>query len=175
LKNGKQYGSKASAYQVLVREKRENWSQDGMRLLSTTPALTADFAYHAGEFKFHNPMTGSEDVGADIRGNFFDSAQFAIDNNWSQEDHDYVVQVLDELCNRDPEHIWHLEKAKLPAPWPTYDDTPHGKVVELAQTLGLTAEALQYEKENKARPSIIEGLTAAAPQEPEVVDELVAS
>lgn len=177
IKNGKIYGSKASAYQVLVRPERKVWSQDGAVLIDTHPPLTAEFAYHGGEFKFQNHLTGAEDIGADIRGNFFDSAQQAFDKGWSQEDHDTVVKVLDGLCNTVPEYIWHVEMAKAAAPWPTYDTTPYGKVAELAVTLGLTAEALNYERENKARQSVIEGLEAALPKEAstETAEELVAS
>ena len=54
ITNGKIYGSKASAYQVLVRPKRDVWNVDGTVLMDTIPPLTAEFAYHGGEFKFHD-------------------------------------------------------------------------------------------------------------------------
>lgn len=174
IQNGKVYRSKAAAYQVLVRPKRDIWNHDGSVLMDTVPPLTAEFAYHGGEFTFDNPLTGAKDVGADIRGHFFDSAQQAEEKGWSQEEHDMVVKTLDRLCKQTPEYVWEVTIEKATAPWPTYDDTPHGKVVELAVTLGLVSEALVYEEQNKARKSVVEGLTAALAPE-ETVDELTAA
>lgn len=58
-----------------------------------------------------------------------------------------------------------VEAVKAAKPWPSYDDTHHNKVVSLAAELGLVAEALAYEQENKQRPTVIEQLEAALPTE----------
>jgi hypothetical protein len=160
IQNGKIYGSKASAYQVLVRPPKNVWNHDGSVLMDTVPALTAEFAFHGGEFTFHNPLTGSQDVGADIRGHFFDSAQQAAEKGWSQEEHDIVVKILDQQCQRTPEYVWEVTVQKAQAPWPTYDKAHHNQIPVLAEQLGLVAEALVYEQQNQNRPSVVEKLTA---------------
>jgi hypothetical protein len=175
IKNGKVYGSKASAYQILVRPKRDKWNHDGTVLMDTFPPLTAEFAYHGGEFSFHNPLTGSQDVGADIRGHFFDSAQQAEEKGWSQEEHDAVVNAVDRKCKTEPEYVWEVTMAKAEKPWPTYDDTHHNQIATLATTLGLVAEALVYESENKNRDSVTEKLREALPIAPVGDEEFVAA
>lgn len=157
--NGKRYHSSIAAYQVLVRPERKVWNRDGDVLIDTVPPLTAEFAYHGGEFAFDNTLTGARDVGADIRGFFFDSALQAEEKGWSQEEHDLVVSTLDKLCDRTPEYIWHHEAARIEAPWPTYDQTHHNTVPQLAEQLGLVDHALQYEQQNLNRPSIVAKLT----------------
>lgn len=159
IKNGKVYGSKASAYQVLVRPRKDIWNHDGSVLIDQRDPLTAEFAFHGGEFTFHNPLTGSQDIGADIRGHFFDSAQQAEEKGWTQEEHDMVVAALDRKCKTESEYVWEVTLSKVAAPWPTYDTTPHGQVVTLAEQLGLVAEALAYEQQEKNRPSVVEKLT----------------
>jgi len=175
IKNGKVYGSKASAYQILVRPKRDKWNHDGTVLMETFLPLTAEFAYHGGEFTFHNPLTGSQDVGADIRGHFFDSAQQAEEKGWTQEEHDLVVNAVDRKCKTEPEYVWEVTLAKAEKPWPTYDEMHHSKIVETAITLGLVAESLAYEEQNKNRPSIVEGLTDALPAVTSGDEEFVAA
>lgn len=159
IKNGKVYGSKASAYQVLVRPRKDIWNHDGSVLIDTRPALTAEFAFHGGEFTFHNPLTGSQDIGADIRGHFFDSAQQAEEKGWTQEEHDSVVNALDRQCVATSEFVWEVTMAKVVAPWPTYDSAHHNTIPQLAETLGLVGEALAYEQQEKNRPAVVEKLT----------------
>jgi hypothetical protein len=159
IKNGKTYRSKASAYQVLVRPKFDQWNQDGSVLINTRPPLTAEFAYHNGEVRFQNPLTGQMDTGADIRGHFFDSAAQAEQKGWTQDEHDEVVAVLDRLCASDPEHIQPHSAAKAEKPWPTYDAAHHNQIPVLAEQLGLVVEALTYEQENANRPSVVEKLS----------------
>lgn len=159
ITNGKVYGSKASAYQVLVRPRKDVWNHDGSVLLDTIQPLTAEFAYHGGEFTFHNPLTGSQDIGADIRGHFFDSAQQALEKGWTQEEHDMVVNALDRKCQTEPEYVWEVTLATVTAPWPTYDKAHHNQIPVLAEQLGLVAEALAYEQQQQQRPSVVAKLT----------------
>jgi hypothetical protein len=58
-----------------------------------------------------------------------------------------------------------VEEVKAARPWPSYDDAHHNKIASLAAELGLVAEALAYEQENKQRPTVIEQLEAALPTE----------
>jgi hypothetical protein len=174
IKNGKVYRSKAAAYQVLVRPEIKKWDATGSVVIDRIPPLTAEFAYHGGEFPFRNDLTGAMDMAADIRGHFFDSAQQAEDKGWSQEEHDIVVKVLDGLCVKAPEYIWEYSAPKVEKPWPTYDDTHHKQIPTLAETLGLVAEALQYEQQNKNRGEVVERLTAMLEQ-PAEAEELTAA
>lgn len=76
-------------------------------------------------------------------------------------------QAENMLLNNDAYTVEYIavEEVKAAKPWPSYDDTHHSKVVALASELGLTAEALAYEKEReKPRPSVIEQLEAAVKQ-----------
>lgn len=173
VKNGKVYGSKASAYQVLVRPRKDVWNSDGSVLLETRPALTAEFAFHGGEFTFENTLTGATDVGADIRGHFFDSAQQAIEKGWTQEEHDVVVLMLDQLCERTPEYVWEVSLSKAVAPWATYDEMHHKQIVPTAEATGFVVEALAYEQQNKNRAEIVERLTELvnASQEQDVAED----
>jgi hypothetical protein len=58
-----------------------------------------------------------------------------------------------------------VEEVKAVRPWPSYDDAHHNKIASLAAELGLVAEALAYEQENKQRPTVLEQLEAALPTE----------
>lgn len=174
IKNGKVYGSKASAYQVLVRPRKDIWNHDGSVLMDTREPLTAEFAFHGGEFVFDNPLTGNTDVGADIRGHYFDSAQQAEEKGWTQEEHDMVVTALDRKCKSEPEYVWEVTLAKAEKPWPTYDETHHNQIPTLATTLGLVFEAIAYEEQGKNRESVLAKLREAVPQE-ESAEEIVAA
>lgn len=173
IKNGKIYGSKASAYQVLVRPRKDIWNHDGSVLMDTRDPLTAEFAFHGGEFAFHNPLTGAQDVGADIRGHYFDSAQQAEEKGWTQEEHDLVINALDRKCKSEPEYVWEVTLAKAEKPWPTYDEMHFSKIVDTATSLGLVAQTIAYEEQNKARESVLEKLREAVPQE--TAEEIVAA
>lgn len=159
IHNGKKYQSKYAAFQVLVRSERKVWNPDGSVLLDTIKPLTLEFAKHLGEFPFNNPLTGSSDVAADIRGHFADTAQQAEEKGWSQEEHDYVVTVVDQECVRNPEAVWESVAAAPVAPWPKYDETHHKSIPALADQLGLVAEALAYEQQTKRRSEVVEKLT----------------
>lgn len=164
ITGGKLYRSKASAYQVLVQGREPIGYDMRGEPNRWTKELTAEFAHHGGEFLYTDHLTGATERGAYINGHFFDSAQQAEDKGWSQEEHDLVVEVLDDLCMKRPEHIWVVERAKAAKPWPTYDETHHSKVVGIAEATGVAAEALAYESENKNRETIIKGLTEALNQ-----------
>ena len=159
IANGKIYGSKASAYQVLVRPRKDIWNHDGSVLMDQRPALTAEFAFHGGEFPFENPLTGMNDTAADIRGHFFDSAQQAEEKGWTQEEHDMVVKVIDMKCKSEPEYVWEVSLAKAEKPWPTYDTAHHNQVPALAEQLGLVEQALVYEQQNSNRASVVAKLS----------------
>jgi hypothetical protein len=159
IKNGKVYQSKASSFVVQVQSRDPiRWNTQGAPV-EFSRELHAEFARHLGEFRFDNELTGSKDIGADIRGHFFDSAQQAEEKGWTQEEHDWVVSEIDRLCSTQPEFVWEFSRPKVPAPWPTYDQAHHKQIPTLAEQLGLVGESLQYEQQNKNRAEIVERLT----------------
>lgn len=159
IKNGKVYGSKAAAYQVLVQGAEPIKFNVLGEPIERLKELVAEFAYHGGEFTFENALTGNTDRGADIRGFFFDSAQQAEAKGWTQAEHDFVIEKLDRQCKMTPEYVWEITAKKAAKPWPTYDEVHHNAVAGLAEQLGLLSEALTYEKQNKARESVVKALS----------------
>lgn len=134
-------------------------------ILETIPALRAEFGQAGSEFDYTAP-DGSAAKGVEIRGHYFDSEIAQEQNGWTDEERELVEKDLVELSQRWPRAVSVVEQQKAAAPWPTYDATPYGKIVELAVTLGLVAEAATYEKQNKARPTVLAALEeklAAAP------------
>lgn len=172
--NGKVYRSKYAAYQVLVRPRQDVWGgPDKTVLVDQIPPLTADFAQHGAEYKVEAP-DGSEYTASSINGHFFDSAAAAEALGWSQAEHDAVVAALDRVCAQRPEEVWAHVLPKAEKPWPTYDDTHHKAIPGLAEQLGLVAEALAYEQENKARGEVVASLTEKLEAQ-NAEEELVAS
>lgn len=164
--------TKASAHQHIVQGREPvRWLPNG-EAVEYTKELVAEFAHHGGSFSFYNPLTGTTDTAADIRGHFFDSAAQAEEKGWTQEEHDMVVESLDALCDRSG-LVQRVERAKAGKPWPTYDETHHSKIVATAELAGFVPEALQYEQENKNRPAVVEGLRKAleASQEAAAVED----
>lgn len=156
-----QFQSKAAAYQVLVRPEVKRYSADGMVVIDTIKPLTAEFGKWGAEYKFQNPMTGSMDTTADIRGHFFDSVIAQEENDWTDEEREIVEKCLLRECNRFPEYIWVYSEPEVPAPWPTYDDTHHKQIPTLAETLGLVEQSLNYERKHKNRPEVVKLLEEA--------------
>jgi hypothetical protein len=83
---------------------------------------------------------------------------------WTDADREQAEQLLLTSPYYGIEFIT-VEEVKAVKPWPSYDDAHHNKIASLASELGLVAEALAYEQENKQRPTVIEQLEAALPTE----------
>lgn len=156
-----QYGSKFRAFVVNIRPEVKVYHPHMPVVTNTIPRMAAEFGLHDGEFQYENPETGAVDTFANIRGFFYDLDADAKEKGWTDEEYQIAQARLDALCDTWPEAIWRLEAQAPTAPWPTYDNTPHGKVALLAGELGLVNEALAYEKYNKNRKSVIEALEAA--------------
>lgn len=167
------FGSRAAAYQVLVRSKRDKWDATGSVIIETVPALTAEFAKHLGEFDWTDD-SGANRRGAHIVGHFFDLESAAEENNWSDEEKELVRTTLLRLCKLSPGDIWVHETARAAAPWPTYDQTHHNKIPVLAEELGLLDEAITYESQNKNRDSVIAALEERK-RTAQVAEELTAA
>lgn len=158
ITGGKLYGSRASAFRAQIQGRNPiRWNAIGSPI-EWTKELTAEFAYHGGEVQVFNTLENRQDTGAVILGNAFDSAAQAEEKNWTQEEHDLVVQELDRLCEVMPGEVWVITAPKAEKPWPKYDDTHHNQIPVLADQLGNADVALTYERQNKNRPAVVEKL-----------------
>lgn len=104
---------------------------------------------------------------------YYDSVEDQAAMGWTDEERKAIEEKLDG------HHAAMLvERPRVAAPWPTYDETHHGKIAALAEELGLVSQALAYEADNKKRPSVIEALQELAPapdpaDEPQVGEQLI--
>lgn len=128
--------------------------------IETIPAVYARFGKMGATYTYTNPLTHEEETGADITGHFFDTDIEAAEHEWDEDTKGLVERTLLKFCKSQPDRIKQLEREipRAALPWPTYDETPVEKVADLASALGLVAEALAYEQENRARPLVLDGL-----------------
>lgn len=139
------------------------------------PALIAEFGVFGAEFNYEDPMTGVRETGSEFRGGYFNLDEQAAEKGWDDGEKEIVARHMLQMLSKPYAQFTLHEQLKAPAPWPTYDETHHNKVVELATALGFVGEALLYEEQNKKRPSVVEGLREAlAKAQAEPVNELVA-
>lgn len=139
------------------------------------PALWAEFGVYGNEFTYEDPMTGATEIGSEFRGGYFNLDEQAREKGWEDAEKEVVARHMLTMLSKPWAQFTLHEQARIPAPWPTYDETHHSKIVDLASTLGFVGEALIYEEQNKKRPSVIEGLREAlAKAQTEQLDELVA-
>ena len=149
---------------------------DGSLQREAIRPLWAEFGIYGGEFTYIDPLTQATEIGSEVWGGFFDLDSQAEAKNWTDTEKEIVARHMLTLPpGRAMFSLYSVPPAE--APWPTYDETPHGKIVELAQMIGKVAEALTYEEQNKARKTVVEGLKAvlAAPAEPADDGALTAS
>jgi hypothetical protein len=138
------------------------------------PALWAEFGVYGGEYTYKDPMTGAVDIGTEFRGGYFNLDEQAAEKGWGDVEKEIVARHMLNMLNKSYVQFTLHEQARAAAPWPTYDDTHHSKVVDRAKTLGLVSEALLYEEQNKKRTSVVEGLRAALQEAQAPQEELVA-
>lgn len=151
------FESPFSAYVLICRPGRElKYAEQHNEELDP---LAAEFATHGAEYSYTNPDTQNLDRAAEIRGHFLNLDEFADEKNWSDEERELAAKRLLWACEKYPADIHLWSKPKVAAPWPTYAKTHHNQVPVLAETLGLVEQALVYERQNQARPSVVEKLT----------------
>jgi hypothetical protein len=122
------------------------------------PALWAEFGVHGGEFTYVDPLTDRTEVGSEFRGGYFNLDVQAADKGWSDTDKEIVARHMLRLANSGRGEFTLYSAPKAQAPWPTYDATHHNQIATLAATLGLVAESLVYEEQNKNRATVVEKL-----------------
>jgi hypothetical protein len=160
ITNGAIFKSPIAMYQILVQGREPiAWDVRGEPYKWLTE-LTAEFGKDLGVLEFRGDDQFSPQRFADIRGHFFDSAAQAEEKGWTQEEHDQVVAKVRAQCKLTPEYVQEVVPQAPAPPWPTYDQTPHGKIATLAESLGLAVEALTYERRTKARKTVLHDLEA---------------
>jgi hypothetical protein len=155
------FKSKFAGFVVKVRSEATVVHPSTGVVINKIPALRCEFGEFGAEYDFEDP-DGNMSKAADIRGHVYDTDAAAAQASppWTAEEKDTVEQVLLQWCDRWPEAIWLHSEAPAVKPWPKYDETHHKSVPTLAEQLGLVAEAVTYEKQNKNRPEVVEKLTA---------------
>lgn len=168
------FHSPFSAYQYVVRPKVTNYGPDGITPVSEIRELLAEFATHRGEYTYtdHDGLT---QVAADIAGHFFDLDSQAEQKSWTDQEKELVANRLLKATEKFPGEIQLYTKKPAAKPWPKYDDAHHNTIPVLADQLGLVAEALLYERENKNRGSVVEKLEELQNAAPDVeaADEIL--
>jgi hypothetical protein len=100
-------------------------------------------------------------VEPDYRLGLFDSIAAQIESGWTDDERRQVEEALIETAGREPNAVIVVAEAKLPPPWPTYDQFT-GSVNALCTKIvedGYTLEAvLAYEEDNQDRPEIVAAL-----------------
>jgi hypothetical protein len=169
---GLTFGSAFSAQRVVLRARKDIYAADGTKI-NEIPELVAEFATHGGEFDYENPNQ-EQDKAAMIFGNYFDLDSFCDANDLDAEERNLCAKRLLWWADRAPSEIWLHSVPKLPAPWPKYDQAHPKSIANLADQLGLLAEALAYEEQNKNRAGVVKALRDALSKEqaspaPEIV------
>lgn len=151
-----------AGYQLLVKPQYDRRHPTTGDIIETDQAIWVQFGKFGEVQTFMNPETGETHTGAQILGHYYDTDAEAVEKGWDQETHDLVVRRLRDAVRREPYRLQEIARdpVKAAPPWPTYDDCAAAEAVSLAKTLGLEAETVAYERENKNRPTVIDGLTA---------------
>lgn len=139
-------------------------------VIETVPGIWANFGKLGPQFEYMDPLTGETAQGAEITGHYFDSDLEAAQNGWDQDTKEMVERAILKVVQREPARIQVIERevARVPAPWPSYDEMEPEDVVEFASRLGLVAETIAYERENRSRPFVLDGLAASQDAETEL-------
>lgn len=105
-----------------------------------------------------------------LRISVFDSEIAARQNGWSDEDEQYVIDVLRGSSHNGAAFI-EVVPASAIKPWNGYDEVADvSRIVELAVAIDADLRAvLQYERENQARPDVEYALQRAIEAEEETV------
>ena len=165
------FKSKHANFQAVIRPERYKYHPTTGDVIETVPAIWANFGTFGDQYTFTNPETGETMQGAHISGFAYDTDEEAAKNGWDQETKEFVERTLLKISAREPERVWMVQREtpKAPLPWPSYDSLDADQILELAPQLGQVDAVLAYERENRQRPAILDGLTAdAVDVEPDV-------
>ncbi len=125
-------------------------------VIETIPAVRVCAAVHRGEYMYTDPLTGAQDVGADISGGFIDTVEQQKEQGWTDDVREMVERRLLALCDSWPEAIQLYSEAPAEAPFPSYDKlTNYLEIAKAAELTGTLEAALKYERQNKKRDGVI--------------------
>ena len=94
-----------------------------------------------------------------LRIGVFDTMEEQRRQGWTDDERETVETFMQAKQNYGQDFVEFKPVEKIiEKPWPSYNNTHHFKVAELAAELGLLEEALAYEQANKARAGVIEKL-----------------
>lgn len=100
----------------------------------------------------------------------WDSVIFQRSHQLSDEQREAVEAKLRE---KGEQQNWQrfiiVEDAKVPKPWPTFDEDDPADIVMIAERINLVDAAIAYERENGQREEVLEGL-GAAQEETKVIE-----
>lgn len=134
---------------------------DGSLQREAQRMLVAEFGVYGGEFTYRDPLTEMTETGSEFRGGWFDLDGQAEQKGWEAFEKEIVARHMIRMADSGKAKFTLYSAPKAVAPWPTYDETPHGKIAEFAVMAGLVGEALAYEEQNKKRKSVVEALRAS--------------
>jgi len=167
---GRMWKSRHAGLNVKVRSALETRHPVTGDIISTRPAVRAEFGFATGEQRIVSPLTGEITVLEGFQGGFFDLDTMAEANGWDDDIKAMVERRLDNYCLQAPQSCQSVDFVVAPAeiPWPTYDlETDPDTLVDLAASLGLAGKALAYERENKERADVITALEKRLAGNPE--------
>lgn len=159
-KNGLVFHSVAGLYRLAVRS--ESPIYDHGVQIGTEKELVLEFGEGSSAYKWRDEDGNYVDDGRDhfdIRGHYANTKIQGEQKGWTDEERALVEKKA--LATQAPDGHWLHTKPPAQKPWPKYDQTAAAAVAELASSLGLVEEALEYERENKNRKTVVEALTAA--------------
>lgn len=167
------YKSPYADLQVLVRSESVQYHPATGVEINRIRELTANFGSHGGTFTATDPISGNVEEYPIIHGHYFDSKEASERLGWNDDELESVDATLNRLCREQPYLIAAVDMS-IPAaaiPWPTYDDHDWRKIPDTAAGLGLAAQALAYEKENRNRDTVVKGLEERLEEVPQVKRE----
>lgn len=165
------FKSKYALLRVNVRSELTDYHPVTGVEIGKKKAIVAEFGTAGDEYTAEDPMTGKMEKWADISGHYWDSKIAQEQNGWTDAERETAEAVVLNWCNRWPEAVQLWSAPKAEKPWPKYDETHHNQIPTLAETLGLVAEALAYEQENKNRESVTSKLTELLNATPDAAAE----
>jgi len=165
--NGMVFQSVAALHRAHVRSERKIY--EGGVEIGVEKELCAEFG------DMDSPEIRDESAGESyyaIRGHFINTLEQGKKKGWTDDERRLVEKKL--LLTQDPADYWLHTKPPAGKPWPKYDEIPAARIAELASDFGVVPEALAYERENKNRKTVLEGLAALLAQ-PEATEEELAA
>ena len=173
-------------YQLLgITDEIVEYHPTNGRVIKTIPPINAEF-FHGGAPqwaveqalaapKFKSAWGGLPD-GVDYRAyiSTFDTDLAAAQWRWDDDTKTYVEDFMLNHSDYGERYILAVAPVEISdLPWPTYDKTHHFQISILAKELGLVQKALDYERNHKARPFVVEKLEEELSANPEPAEELI--